>query len=95
MDWSTFAAAVAAFQVEPEGLFAVDPAGRMLAAAVAVEGSDWGASFQPIGSESTAVVVAAVAAAVVVVVVVVADTSFAWPLDQEVSLRVSFASRAS
>lgn len=74
----------------------MDPAGRMLAAAVAVEGSDWGASFQPIGSESTAVVVAAVAAAVVVVVVVVvADTSFAWPLDQEVSLRVSFASRAS
>ena len=87
----TFAAAVAAFQSEPEGSFAVDPAGRTLAAAAAAagEGSARGASSQPVGSESIAVAVAAaVAAAVAVVVAVVGvvDISFARPLDQAVSL---------
>ena len=92
----TFAAAVAAFQSEPEGSFAVDPAGRTLAAAAAAgEGSARGASSQPVGSESIAVAVAvavavaaAVAAAVAVVVVVVdvVDISFARPFDQAVSL---------
>ena len=90
----TFAAAVAAFQSEPEGSFAVDPAGRTLAAAAAVAaaagvGSARGASSQPVGSESIAVAVAAaVAAAVAVVVAVVGvvDISFARPLDQAVSL---------
>ena len=89
----TFAAAVAAFQSEPEGSFAVDPAGRTLAAAAAGEGSARGASSQPVGSESIAVAVAvavaaAVAAAVAVVVVVVdvVDISFARPFDQAVSL---------
>ena len=86
------AAAVAAFQSEPEGSFAVDPAGRTLAAAAAAaagEGSARGASSQPVGSESIAVAVAAaVAAAVAVVVAVVGvvDISFARPLDQAVSL---------
>ena len=88
----TFAAAVAAFQSEPEGSFAVDPAGRTLAAAAAAaagEGSARGASSQPVGSESIAVAVAAVVAAavaVVVAVVGVVDISFARPLDQAVSL---------
>ena len=87
----TFAAAVAAFQSEPEGSFAVDPAGRTLAAAAAAaaaagEGSARGASSQPVGSESIAVAVAAAAVAVVVAVVGVVDISFARPLDQAVSL---------
>ena len=87
----TFAAAVAAFQSEPEGSFAVDPAGRTLAAAAAVAaaagvGSARGASSQPVGSESIAVAVAAAAVAVVVAVVGVVDISFARPLDQAVSL---------
>ena len=89
----TFAAAVAAFQSEPEGSFAVDPAGKTLAAAAAVAaaagvGSARGASSQPVGSESIAVAAAAVAAAVAVVVAVVGvvDISFARPLDQAVSL---------
>ena len=90
----TFAAAVAAFQSEPEGSFAVDPAGRTLAAAAAAVaaaagvGSARGASSQPVGSESIAVAAAAVAAAVAVVVAVVGvvDISFARPLDQAVSL---------
>ena len=87
----TFAAAVAAFQSEPEGSFAVDPAGRTLAAAAAAGvGSARGASSQPVGSESIAVAAAAaaVAAAVAVVVAVVGvvDISFARPLDQAVSL---------
>ena len=84
---------MAAFQSEPEGSFAVDPAGRTLAAAAAAaaagEGSARGASSQPVGSESIAVAVAAaVAAAVAVVVAVVGvvDISFARPLDQAVSL---------
>ena len=80
---------MAAFQSEPEGSFAVDPAGRTLAAAAAAaaaagEGSARGASSQPVGSESIAVAVAA--AAVVVAVVGVVDISFARPLDQAVSL---------
>ena len=88
----TFAAAVAAFQSEPEGSFAVDPAGRTLAAAAAAaagEGSARGASSQPVGSESIAVAVAVAAAAavaVVVAVVGVVDISFARPLDQAFSL---------
>ena len=88
----TFAAAVAAFQSEPEGSFAVDPAGRTLAAAAVAAaagvGSARGASSQPVGSESIAVAAAAVAAAVAVVVAVVGvvDISFARPLDQAVSL---------
>ena len=91
----TFAAALAAFQSEPEGSFAVDPAGRTLAAAAAAaaagEGSARGASSQPVGSESIAVAVAAAVAAaaavaVVVAVVGVVDISFARPLDQAVSL---------
>ena len=81
---------MAAFQSEPEGSFAVDPAGRTLAAAAAAagEGSARGASSQPVGSESIAVAAAAVAAAVAVVVAVVGvvDISFARPLDQAVSL---------
>lgn len=80
---------MAAFQSEPEGSFAVDPAGRTLAAAAAAgEGSARRASSQPVGSESIAVAAAAVAAAVAVVVAVVGvvDISFARPLDQAVSL---------
>ena len=81
---------MAAFQSEPEGSFAVDPAGRTLAAAAAAaaagEGSARGASSQPVGSESIAVAVAAAAVAVVVAVVGVVDISFARPLDQAVSL---------